>query len=276
MQNLKKILFVALIFTLATIGCKKTDDNTGDDSPNESGTCYVNKMDYGTDGYDEVMYNSDHLISSFVNYKADGTADGFVNSINYDGTKLLTITSADNGNVKAKFEYKYSNTSNPDSAIMWEDKGNGKLERTAFGLTFSDDKLVKAESYFEVLGQSVVIAKIEFTYSGDNLSEYKTYKFKVSSLQMELESTINFEYDSKKNPMHGVGLDFFFFETDIPFMSKNNITKCTYKDASGTVDQSKSFTNAIEYNTNNYPSKITTNYNDGSKSNAVTYSYDCQ
>jgi len=272
MQNLKKLFFVALIFTLATVGCKKTDDNVGDDTP--SGTCYINKIDFGSDGFSTIIYNSDHLFSSIISHEENGTVDGSTTNLNYDGTKLLTLTSIDYGNVEFKFEYIYGSASTPDSAILWADKGNGTLEKTSvYGLSFSGDKLVKAEMIFEYMGQSIVVSKNEYTYSGDNLSESKTYKL-GTTLQFELESAITYEYDSKKNPMHGVGLDFFFMDSDISFMSTNNITKCTVKDASGSIDQSKSYTNAIEYNTNNYPSKSTATNAVRSKTTPSTYVHD--
>jgi hypothetical protein len=274
MQNLRKLFFVALVFALAAVGCKKTDD-TGDDTPTTK-TCYVTKMDYGTDGYNTIVYNSDHLITSAVEYDENGTATGYVTSFTYSGSKLVELKSIDNGNIDMKIDYVYGSASTPDSAVIYTDNGSGSLDKDGvYALTFSGSKLVKAELVYSYMGQSIAIGKNEYTYTDNNLTELKTYQI-GSSMQLELESTVTYEYDSKKNGLHGIGMDFFFFDTDSPFMSANNITKSVYKDSDGNVDQSMSYTNAYEYNDNDYPTKATMSYDDGSSTDITTYTYDCQ
>ncbi len=273
MQNFKKLFFIVLAFTLVTIGCEKDKDP---DTAPVAKSCYITKMDYGTDGYEIMEYNSNHQLIAITEYEADGTATNITNSITYDGDKLMEFNSIDNGNVDLKIEYKYSSQSTPDSAIIWNDDGNGNLSKSGvFSLTFNGTKLVKSELVYNYMGQSIAISKNEYSYTGDNLSEVITYKIN-SSMQLELESTITYNYDTKKNAIHDIGLNYFFFNLDIPFMSKNNIIESIYKDKDGNVDQSKSYTNTIEYNDKEYPAKITTNNADNNKTEVVNYTYNCQ
>ncbi len=276
MKTIKKLFFVMLVFALAAVGCKKTDEG-GDNPPAPTKkTCYINKIDEGSDGYSTITYDANHLITSAVNYDSNGVADGTVTNFTYDGKKLKSLISLDNGTVDSKIEFTYSGSSTPDSAVIYSDNGSGVLVRDgAYSLTFNGDKLIKKEMKVSYSGQSIVISKTEYAYTNDNNTEIKSYNIN-SSLQLELNSTETLEYDSKKNALHGIGLDFFFFGSDMPFMSVNNITKYTYKDGSGVVDISMSYTNTIEYNSNDYPTKITTNYNSGNKTDIVEYTYDCQ
>lgn len=274
MKTFKKITFILLIFTLTTLSCKKTEDPIVE-PPVVSGGCVINKMDYGVDGYSLITYNTNNQATSEVSYNEDGTSDGNETFFTYNGSKLLTIISKNNGNIENKLEFVYGSAETPDSLIIYGDNGTGTIEPLAsYKLTFSSNKLIKAEIYFSYAGQSIVISKTEFTYSDNNVTEVKTYEMD-GSFSLALTQTELIQYDSKQNALHGIGLDYFFIDIEIPFMSVNNITKYTYKDADGNIDQGASYTNVIEYNTNNYPTKVTSNYDDGSPSDVVNYTYDC-
>lgn len=273
MKNLKKITFILLIFTLAAFGCKKTEDPIVE--PVASGDRFINKIDNGVDGYSILTYNANNQVTSSTSYNEDGTSTGEETLFAYNGTKLLTVISKDNGSINLKQEFIYGSAETPDSLIIWSDDGTGTLVRyVSYTLTFNANKLIKGEINFSMAGQSIVIGKTEFTYSDNNLTEVKTYEMD-GSFSLVLAETELIQYDSKKNALHGIGLDYFFMISEMPFMSVNNITKYTYKDAFGNIDQGSSYTNAIEYNTNNYPTKITSNYDDGSTSTVVNYTYDC-
>jgi hypothetical protein len=101
-----------------------------------------------------------------------------------------------------------------------------------------------------------------------------TYSIDMSTMSLSLESTTEYTYDDKKNPMIGIGLDNLM--GDVMFMSKNNILTETYKDDSGMTEDDMSYNYSYTYTSNNYPEVSTVTSFDNSETEVTTYSYDCE
>jgi hypothetical protein len=278
MKNLKFLLMMLVAMSVAVSSCKKDDDddNNDDNNNNTPQTCYLNKINYG-DYYSLAEYNTNHLITKMTDYDSNGVADGYYTTISYDANgKIQNMTSYDGSTIDFKMVFIYGSGTHPDSVAMYSDDGNGNLERDgSYILTFTGDKLTKVEVPYTIMGNTIIISKTEYTYTGENLTMESEYEFDLTTLQMELTSSYEYEHDAKKNPYYGIGLNYFVF-LDGMFGSENNVTKETYKDDAGTVDQEYSYNYTYEYNSSNYPTKSTSTSFDNSDTYVEMYEYDCQ
>jgi hypothetical protein len=277
---MKKLKFLSLLLSLmviATTGCKKDDpdDNTGggNDNPPATKTCYVKKITEDKGKYTEIAYNSNHKIVKATDYDSIGNPENSYVTFSYntDGS-LHEVLSYDNNAIEAKFIYHYTN-SKPDSVYLFEDSGNGLNKIGVYAITLNGNKIGEMQMIAELSGQTVVMQKTVYTYTGDNLTKKETYNLDFTSHQLKLSETSLYEFDSKKNPFRGIGLDYFFAEE--MFFSVNNITKETNKDENGNVMNDDSYNYTIEYNSDGYPTKVTSKTFNGSDTDVTVYSYDC-
>jgi len=275
MKSLKFLAFILVGLALTTASCKKTDDDGSGDGDPAKKTCYVNKMDYG-DNYSVLSYNSEHQVIKVENFDSLGTPDGSNSQFTYVNGKMETMENWDSGVLDSKIIYHYATTGKPDSAYMWGDEGNGFEKLGTYVLTFTGDDLTKTEMVVEYLGQSITVEKTEYTYTNGNIATMSKYEFDITSLSLNLISTSTFEYDNKKSPYRGIGLDYFFIADDAGFMSTNNPTKETIKDKSGSVSQDESMNYSYEYNSDDYPTKVTETAFDNNYTETTLLSYDCQ
>ena len=279
MKNLKILVLLLLGVVVTVSSCKKDDDDDDGNTNNNTGnqTCYMNKMTYEDGDYDMIAYNSSYQVIKVTSYDSNGTADGSETRFTYANNKLQTMESYDNGTIESKMELVYVNNTTPDSLVMYSDNGSGTLERDGVvTLSFNGEKIAKLEMIENVAGVDVVLFKSEFTYTGENLTMQKDYSFSFTALGLELDGTMEMEYDSKKNPLYNVGLSYLAFWSPVEFGSVNNITKLTSKDENGTVLQDESENYTYEYNTNNYPTKQSLTAFDNSYTDVTQFSYDCQ
>lgn len=274
MKNLKIVLLILVTISLSTWSCKKDPKGDTTDPNPTNQTCYFTKVDYG-DSYMTATYNSTHQLTKIQEYDSLGNADSYYTTFTYANGKITIIEGIDNGTVSDKFEFYYGANTTPDSLIMYSDNGGTMERQAAYALTFSGNQLVKAELIISYMGFDIVYQKSEFTYTNGNMTMEKNYEFDFTTLSMALTGSSEYSYDNKKNPYYGIGLDYLvFFDSGI-FGSQNNAISYTDKDDTGTIDQSNSTTSTIEYNTNNYPTKITKTSLDNSSTDVETYTYDC-
>ena len=279
---MKKLNFLVLlmgVIALATTSCKKDngDDNNGGgggDNPPAEKTCYMNKFSTDDGDYTTITYNADKHVKEAVDYDSTGTIAGYTEFTYNSDKKLSKMEGQDeNHQPKMKMEFMYSG-GKMDSVIIF-DYNNGSFERSvAFAVSYNGEKISKVETVMSMNGATIVVAKDEFTYTGDNMTHKASYQFDMTAMSLKLTGTTDYEYDSKKSPYHGIGLDNMFLFDDA-FMSVNNITKTTVKDKDGVVKQDQSYNNTIEYTENNYPSKFTEVTFDNSRTGITVFTYDC-
>ena len=274
MKSLKFFAFVIVSLALTTTSCKKTDDNNDDDDPVKK-TCYINKINYG-DEYSLLTYNSNHQVIKIASYDSLGNYLDSYTEITYANGKISELKNYDSGTYDSKIVYHYASNGIADSAYQWSDEGNGLELQGTFFLTYTGDNLTKIESIKYFVGQAVVVGKIEYVYDAGNATSMSTYELNLSTLSLKLTSTATYEYDSKKSPYRGIGIDNLFIAEEIGFMSVNNPTKETVKDKDGNTMQDESYTYSYEYNDNDYPTKVTDVTFDNSETNVTVLTYDCE
>jgi hypothetical protein len=180
----------------------------------------------------------------------------------------------ENGQASAKLEFVYTADDKIDTVHIYANT-TGSLEKIGFfKYNYSGEKVASFSMFLEFMGAMLELSKNEYTYTGDNVSLMTTYSFDMSSMSLSLESTTEYTYDNKKNPMVGVGLDYLM--GDVMFISKNNIlTEVTKDDAGVTLDE-MSYNYTYTYTSNNYPEVSTVTSFDNSETEVTTYSYDCE
>lgn len=130
-------------------------------------------------------------------------------------------------------------------------------------------KLVSAIDYYDDGSGSgyITYSKDEYTYSGTNLSEIRSYSYDEATSAYILEETVTREFDTKVNPLQ--------FVADAPvlgmniFYSANNPTKTTtiVTNPAGTTIRNIVYT----YSSNNRPSTAVSS--SGTASSTNTYYY---
>jgi len=270
MKNLK-LIFVLLLGIGLTFGsCKKDDDNGDDTNPTTSKTCYVVKETSDDNSYDDLIYNADNMVTKYNRYSTDGTL--FENTeITYADNNISMIQAYEGSSLKSKIIFKYSN--HLDSTIIYIDTLGVMTKVGYHTYTYNGDKLSSISTYFELFGQTLEVEKMQYIYSGDNVSTITKYEM-GGLFTLELTSTSTFEYDDKINPYRNIGINDLLGE--VQYMTKNNITKFTMKDNSGTIIEDESLNLVYEYNSDNYFTKyVQTNF-DNSNTETVTIDYKCE
>jgi len=276
MKSLKFFAFILVGLALTTTSCKKTDDNNNNNNNDPvKKTCYINKIDNGSD-YSLLTYNSDHQVTKVVNYDSLGNPDGSRTDFFYSNGKIEKMENWDSGVLDSRIIYHYGTSGKPDSAYVWADQGSGFAKVGVYITTFTGDNLTKVELSVEYNGVNLILNKTEYTYNGNNVATTSVYNYDFTTFNMELSETRSYEYDSKKNPYRGIGLDNFFVADDVMFFSDNNATKETIKDETGAVQQNESVNNTYEYNDDDYPTKVTSITFDGSDTETTILTYDCE
>lgn len=268
MKNLKLLFVLFLGIGLTFASCKKDEEEEETNPPAEK-TCYIVKETNSDSTYGEYTYNSDNQVINYSNYKENGDLEDH-NEITYSDGNISMLKAYEGSTLSMQLEFKYS--TKLDSVIMYMDS-LGTLKKAGFYLySYSGSNISKISTYFKLMGIEKEVSKMEYTYNGDNISTVKSYGFGI--VQPELESITTYEYDAKVNPFRGIGLNDLLGE--VQFMSKNNITKKTYKDADGNTDDSKSYNYTYEYNSNDYYTKSTVVSFDNSETKIMVFDYTCK
>jgi len=270
-----KLLFVLFLGVGLTFASCKKDDNNDDDGnggnpPATTKTCYVVKENNSDGSYVNITYNSDHKVISSEEFSSTGNLIE-KREIIYSDNNVSKVNIYEDGKVSTKFEFKYSDKL--DSAILYIDT-LGSLTKMGYYLyNYNGDKISKFSMFVEFFGQTIEFSRNEYEYNGENVSKLSVYELGgVASLN--LVSTLDLEYDDKINPYRNIGINDLL--GGIQYMSKNNVTKITYKDADGNVDDSKSNNIVFEYNSDNYFTKyVETNF-DNSVTKTISIDYECE
>ncbi len=274
---MKKInyLFVLLlaVTSLVSVSCDKDDDDDDDVTPTPK-TCYV-QTETTEDGITKYEYNASNQLIKITDYDLNNIPIGTYKEFTYTNGKPTKMEDFDNGTVTTKVEVTYDNLGKQYQADLYLDTmGTGTLTKLGYyRFTYSGDLLSAYSLYVSVFGQNIELSRTLLTYNGSNVSTVANYMM-GASLQLELESTQEYVYDSKKNPRRGVGVDYFMGLIEL--CSANNPTKSTHKDADGIINQSQSFNFTYEYNTDNYPTKGIETAVDNSYTSTRTVTYTCK
>jgi hypothetical protein len=109
-------------------------------------------------------------------------------------------------------------------------------------------------------------AKIDYTYSGNNMATIKQYSYDGSAYSLVVTYSYD-EYDNKVSPMN-ISFDAFVFDSPAMF-SSNNPTKSSIADSGS----SQTFATTYTYNSANKPLTATSTIQPGGSTATATYYY---
>jgi len=109
-------------------------------------------------------------------------------------------------------------------------------------------------------------AKIDYTYTGDNIATIKQYSYDGSTYSLVFTYTYD-EYDNKVSPMN-IGFEAFVFDSPAMY-SVNNPTRSSISDSGS----SQTFTTSYTYNSANKPVTATSTIQPGDSTATATYYY---
>ena len=271
-------LVLALVALIAVIfsACKK-DENHGTTLEKQ---CYVTTFQTDADySMTKFEYNADHLVSSAILYNYDGTTENDRADLTYnDGMLHEVVFASTDTAIDTKYIYRYDSRELPDTIYVQVPDETGTL--TPFGyylLDFEGDMLKEVSLNVPVNDTVIVTMKSQYFYNLEaNAVELSHYEYSIQTGKLELNSSSAIQFDTKRNPFYGIGLDYFFVNGEgiSSFITKNNITAVTTMNASNELMETQSYTATIEYNENNFPVKIFKDYKTGSTT-ADFFTYLC-
>lgn len=265
------LLLMLAVFSLATTSCGKDDD----DDVVTPKTCYV-QTETTEDGITKYEYNASNQLIKMTDYDLSNVATGTYMAITYTSGKPSKMEAFENGVVTTKIDVTYDGNGKQYQADIYIDTlGTGTLTKMGYyRFTYSGDQLTQYSMYFSFMGQNLEITRTVLTYTGSNVTKVSNYVLSMTTFQQELDNTVDYTYDAKKNPRRGVGVDYFLGQIEL--CSANNPVTSTYKDADGVISQSESMNFTYEYNADNYPTKGTETAADNSYTSTRTVTYNCK
>jgi len=140
--------------------------------------------------------------------------------------------------------------------------------RDSVALYYDTGGKVMTEKIYDDLGTGSYEedAKIDYTYTGNNIATIKQYSYDGSAYSLVATYSYD-EYDNKLSPLN-IGFDAFVFDAPAMF-SANNPTKSSTAD----LGSSQSFTTTYTYNAANKPLTATSTIQPGGSTATATYYY---
>jgi hypothetical protein len=267
------VLLLAMGVIIFASSCKKDDDSTENTPVATATKCLITKIMEKDSSYTDVSYNSINFVSTVNNYDKNSLfSDGL--DLFYTNSKLTSINSLDsNNNTEAIFNYIY-NGDKLDKMFYLEDAdADDQINDTI--MTYQYFISTKADSIHIYYG-ALLYNKFYFTWAGNNIVKSEKYTYSYSNSTFELSTTIDYEFDTKDNFNHGIGIDYLIFDDgDFSPLCINNYSKITVKDENGTVDNNSSKDYFNEYNSVDDVIKSTSLNFNGDTLKVETYTYTC-
>ncbi len=271
MKNLKLLMLLFLGAAISFTACNKTEEE--DEIPAVK-KCYV-KTETASDGsHSDYTYDAtSNYITKMESFDEANTSVSS-NIITYTSGKATLLEVKEGGVVVMKFELTYNTDGTIDEIATFQDQGEGLNEIGYYVYTYANGKVSEVGFIYVIASQEIKVQNTKFTYTGENVTEEKIYAINASTYQLELSQINTYEYDTKNNPYRGIGLNNLL--GDVQFMSANNPTKVTVKDAEGTVVQDASYNVVFVYNSDNYFTKATYTTFDNSYNESTDYTLECK
>jgi hypothetical protein len=270
MKKINFLLFLLLGISISFTSCTKDNDSKDTTTPPVTKKYYVSKTTNEDGTYTQMTYSADKLITKTEDFDAQGNSTGDYTLITYASGKISVFDVYESGAVTTQLSFSYNANGGFDKVNISTDPGTGLEPVGYFQYTYAGTKIAQVSTFGEFIGQPIEVAKSLFTYSGDNVTLKQDYSMNAT-FTLELTGTSTFEYDTKTNPYRNIGVNDLMGE--VQFMSANNVTKITVKDAAGVTIDADSYNNVYEYTAANLPSKLTQTSFDNSTTEVMLISY---
>jgi YD repeat-containing protein len=238
-----KTISAFLLLSICFIGCNK-----GDDASN--GNALLSKV---TNDDETRMYQYDQQ-NRLIKIERIGN-DGilYADSITYDGNGRLQ-NSITKDRVIGMTDYYYTYLRNDKGQIIrkFGTKQNGAIVPNDHSYAYDDKGRVIADTAYYQQTNSIVSYFVCRYDANNNISEPETYDM----VNPNNQGTTTYQYDTKRNPYHLQGSDYFFVTNSINYLIPNNVI-------SANNSQNIPVTIQIEYNNLGLPISMKTKYGSG-------------
>lgn len=265
-----KHLILFSVAALSLTACRNDDDNTSSNNVDvlpvkiesiEDGKSYVYNFKYDNNKIVELIGEENNI------------------TFTYAGDLISGFNGKDGKDIE-NYAFTYNSNGQLTSATYTMTEGDG--EYTTVGkksYTYNADGTVTEKD------ESTSTRKSDPSYLRSSVTNY-TYTLNNGQITKVVEdnpydiSTTNYTYDSKNGIFKNVKgfsnavLGLFEYFSDFSSITQNNFDKIesTTSSKSGSYNNSSSYKHTYEYNANNYPTKITTEYKyDSTSSSSYTY-----
>ncbi|PSR52835.1 hypothetical protein AHMF7605_04495 [Adhaeribacter arboris] len=282
-------LCLALLFLVSA--CNNNDD---DPSPGGNGNqdCVVTEIKEGSNTT-SFTYTNDLLTKA--SFDSAGTANDNYFTFDRNASNQITKANQFDGNNAATgyIAYEYNADNLVGRANFFTNQGGGTTPVNVLSITseYSNKVLSKSTTYFNLaalglpIQATIPVSYTSYTSANGNITKTMDYSIDPAFLQtinpasiptvaefmnhMLLTGSTEYQFDDKKNPAKPIG---FLFQ-DASTISTNNITSKVEKDETGATTNTT--TNVYEYNSNGYPTKVTSTET-GSQAEISTLTYNCK
>ena len=225
------------------LSCDK--DESEQETEQETATRYIKRVTEA-DGYADYIYDSKNRLTKISD---NPNPKQMIFDFSYTiAGKLKTMKVTDmHGTETASYVYNKegiltnANSSSGFNNLSYEHK---------------DGKIIRVKAYGNIPGLGTkLMSKMEYDYTGDNVSEYREYIIDLmGSGNLKLSRRITFEYDNKKNPFYECNIAQAFLNHGYAqFASKNNRIRQKVVLPTNGEDPTVPNSTEFEYNTDNYP-----------------------
>jgi antitoxin component YwqK of YwqJK toxin-antitoxin module len=231
------IIIVSLVITNLT-SCINNDDKPNNDNQDTSGL--IKNIKFNNNPVLDYFYNANAKIKERNLY--DGN-DQLNIKYEYQNNKISTEKAFYNGTVVYQYNYSYSNGKLDIFDIVGAAQSYYQMHYD------NDDHIDYAIEY--ISGAPAI--KHEFIYANNNVIEASIYN-RFGNI-WELQSKLEFEYDTKKNPIYDLGLPFSeTLDEYANFVSPNNAIRVKEYDNANVLIKDTPY--QITYNASNYPIEV--------------------
>ncbi|MEQ8237825.1 MAG: hypothetical protein RIA69_01365 [Cyclobacteriaceae bacterium] len=271
-HNLLLALFAFLMFAVScgededeTLSVDEQEEVQEEEEENETPgdeICQISEIIYAPGERMAFGYNADGDMLTLTSY-SDNVEDDKI-TFSYSNGRLVKGTSDSGGSVDVEY------ASDKISKFIYQFEGESEIDEYRF--SYTGEVISKIENWDNysgnVPGEFTLYATENFTYSGDNITQYSSAEIEGETFEAVIA------YDDKKNPFQN-SLGYFIWELDISaFYSANNPVsfEITYSDDTSTEEYTQ--TVAYTYNEDDYPTLRTYTDEEGD-TYSEQMSYDC-
>jgi hypothetical protein len=267
MKIRKYISFLLLILPGFFFTSYGGDDEEKQDDPAPEqvvAKCLLNEQYYDSTKWMKNYYDASNNIIS-QDYR-DGNRQWKYTSVFDSNNKLIEHTQVQtNGSGYFSYTYTYNTFGLKEKVIFYFKQNNSLVKNRTLTYTYTANGQLSRKD-------------TEFNYTGDP-SVYTLYTFsnnKVIANSYTISGALGtieeYEFDNNKTPSADIPSSTFFNEFQIP----HNIIKYTWKDASGFINPTFSYTATFTFNAGGYPiQRVEKDVNGNVKTNA-TFTYNCK
>ena len=248
---------------------KDDDDNNTTNTPTSPVETKSFAKEIKNNGFLVAKFEyTNNLLTKSTSYDTTGASAGYETFEYINNVASLFKNYDKNEDLEYKLECEISNNKIVKRKVYYDSDNDDNLDYVSYDtIYYNDNKISKVEGFSTSTGEKYYYTT--YTWSGNNITEVKSYFKDYSTNQFILSYTDTYVFDTKKNPLYNIGIGELF--VDATNLSENNVTKQT--NVSAYNNETTVYESVIEYNSKSYPTKVSETNTTTNKTETTEYVY---